>query len=311
MEEELLKECQRYIMIDYIINKKTEEVKKLYNNFKKTKVGKFYLSLNASQKQVFTDIYSNADFTKYNFCQKDIIEYKKMLKEIETKILNSSTFPFDSNYAGFYITDNIDIYNVLTGTSTKKLDLSMTLKNNIIYIMSKTIGFSDNYTVEDIPLISVIKKRLNTKNMSLEQLQYLISKEVDKIHSLDNTNKTYKSTDIDINSKRQQLQKEIEAIKNSNSKHKDLLLEETLAVHYELEIISGKRVTALYEEINKLDEKTKEQHFSALIKAYYNLTNLEFRKQSGYFGNYCDILYAEFATANEKINQKILDMKRK
>lgn len=110
-----------------------------------------------------------------------------------------------------------------------------------------------------------------------------------------------------INELSNEIEKTMDEIKNSDSKHKDLLLEQCLAAKYELYILNGYRIPALLTK-NSIDNTI------ALVKAYYNLSNQQFRLESGYFDpsprNY-DALSYSCRTANPEINQMILDLKLK
>ena len=59
-----------------------------------------------------------------------------------------------------------------------------------------------------------------------------------------------------------------------------------------------------------MSESEKDYKKDALIEAYYNLTNIEFRKQSEYFDNDNDICYATFETANSEINKRLIKMRQ-
>ena len=48
----------------------------------------------------------------------------------------------------------------------------------------------------------------------------------------------------------------------------------------------------------------------ALIKAYYNLTDINFRENSNYFSD-DDYIFARFETADKKVNEKMLKMMKR
>ena len=103
------------------------------------------------------------------------------------------------------------------------------------------------------------------------------------------------------------IEEELEKIKTGNSKFKDLMIEECNTAKYEVLILSGGHLPTLAEEV-----KTEED-LIALTKAYYNLSNEQFRMNSDYFKefyeNYGDAFRFYCLTANPKINNKILEMK--
>ena len=58
-----------------------------------------------------------------------------------------------------------------------------------------------------------------------------------------------------------------------------------------------------------LKEATNENDKIALTKAYYNLSNTDFRINSGYFHRDNDAIFYGCYTANPDINSRILEMK--
>lgn len=94
-------------------------------------------------------------------------------------------------------------------------------------------------------------------------------------------------------------------IEFSNSRHKDLLFEECLTSEFEIRILNGYNIPSLLSEV-----KT-EAELIALTKAYYNLMNSDFRINSGYFKDCWDALTYNFYTADETVNNKILEIKLK
>lgn len=102
----------------------------------------------------------------------------------------------------------------------------------------------------------------------------------------------------------------------SDSRNKDLLLFSIDAALYEIELQSGVSVNKIYDRLNNMEVKNEHQRRKvemekdALIKAYYNLTNQEFRKNSGYYmeNHY---MFARYETTNSEVNKRILKMKRR
>lgn len=126
---------------------------------------------------------------------------------------------------------------------------------------------------------------LRNKNTRVSNPRYLTKENADKIFKL--------------------LQQQVLEIENSNSKFKDLLLESCQVVRYELLILTGNNIPKMYNEIQEEKEKI------ALIKAYYNLSQQEFRLDSGYFKTNNDAIFYCCRTANPEINTKILEMKQR
>ena len=105
-------------------------------------------------------------------------------------------------------------------------------------------------------------------------------------------------------------------ILNSDARNKDLLLFSIDAAFYEIELLSGVRVNEIYDRLNNMEVKNEhqrrkvEREKDALINAYHNLTNIEFRKNSGYYmGNH--YMFARYETADSEINKRILKMMKR
>ena len=104
----------------------------------------------------------------------------------------------------------------------------------------------------------------------------------------------------------EKVKKDYEEIKNSDSRFKELMLEECKTVKYEILILSGAHLPTLMKQAQNEDEK------DALVKAYYNISNKIFRINSEYFGsNDKDAIYYDCLTADPEINSRLLDMKIK
>ena len=138
-----------------------------------------------------------------------------------------------------------------------------------------------------------------------------IKNSVTKIHEIDEEHITYKENrrNVIIDFKKE-IEENEEGIRNSDSGFKYLLLFSLEATKYEVSLLEGKKVTAILKEIEEgnMSESDKDYFKDALVKAYYNLTNIEFRKESKYFDNDNDIYYATFETANPEINKRMLKM---
>ena len=94
--------------------------------------------------------------------------------------------------------------------------------------------------------------------------------------------------------------KELEA---SDTKFKELLMEEILTANYEILILSGERIPNLVENANT------EQTLTALAKAVYNMSRDDIRMNRDYFKTENDAVFYDCLTANKKVNKKIIEMK--
>ncbi|MEE3342732.1 MAG: hypothetical protein VZS44_01420 [Bacilli bacterium] len=100
-----------------------------------------------------------------------------------------------------------------------------------------------------------------------------------------------------------EVEKELGRIQGIDSRFKDLMMEECKTAKYEILILSGAHIPTLLEQAQNEDEKV------ALTKAYYNISNQEFRDNSNYFDSRWDALSYDCITANPEINNRILQMK--
>lgn len=319
MEEKLEEYYKKYKVINALIKQEIETKNILYNKLIKTKAGKLYFSLNEEQRKDFIDIYNNSDILKYYYSNTNILKYKRDKMILFLAIATSDFFSLNKeDFINIYIKDDIDTYNAITSESTKDLKVSNEIKLFIQNIINDLYGFDDELTVDDIPLIKVIYDRLKNKDYdysnkdSVIYVQTFIIDNVKRIHTLDKKHLTYKDN-------RRPLIKELKEsilntsleIKNSDSSFKYLLLYLIDTAKYEVSMLEGKRVTTILKEIEEsnISESDKDYYKDALVKAYYNLTNIDFRKECEYFDNDNDICYATFETANPTINSKILKMK--
>ena len=319
MEEKLEEYYKKYKVINALIKQEMETKDILYNKLIKTKAGKLYFSLNEEQKESFRDIYSDSDILKYYNTTNNIDKYNGYKTMLYLEIVNCKYFPLNKeSVTNLYIKNGVNTYNALTHESTEDLKVSDEIKLFMQNVINDIYGFNDNLTVDDIPLIKVIYDRLKNKDYDYSKkdlvifVQNFIIDNVKRIHNLDKKHLTYKDN-------RRPLIKELKEsilntsleIKNSDSSFKYLLLYLIDTAKYEVSMLEGKRVTTILKEIEEsnISESDKDYFKDALVKAYYNLTNINFRKECEYFDNDNDICYATFETANPIINSKILKMK--
>lgn len=319
MDEKIEDLYKKYQELSVVIKNKTEEKDKVLSNLLKSKVGKLYFNLNDEQKKLFEDIYRDADFSRYIYLRDDIKEYKERLSSLSIDIITHEDFPFKSEEATIYISDGIDIYDAITDASTKDLDENT--KEVIKDIINGYSNFKSWLTISDIPLIKVIYEKLKKNNeyyadnnANITIMEDNIFNQVRRIHELDKRHSTYKENRRSFIKKLKEsiASSELE-IKNSDSGFKYLLLYSIESVKYEVSLLEGKRVTTILKEIEKSDmsEAEKDYKKDALVEAYYNLTNFDFRKQSEeYFDNDNDICYATFETANPEINKRLIKMRQ-
>ena len=330
MDEKIEDLYKKWREIDSLIKRRTEDQNEVYNKLIKTELGKFYFGLTDEQKESFKRIYSSInskdyyDSDIYKYCNfKDIIEaYHEMLLDTKIEVLCNADFPFKNRELAIYIKDGVDTYNPLTDESTKDLEVSDEIKLFIQNIINDLYGFKDKLTADDIPVIKVIYDKLNIKikdDGSRDSdingiIEYIILHKVKAIHNWDKKYLTYRDNRRPFIEKLKEsiASTELE-IRNSDSGFKYLLLYAIEAAKYEVSLLEGKRVTTILKEIDEsnMSESEKDYKKDALVEAYYNLTNIDFRKQSKeYFDNDNDICYATFETANSEINKRLIKMRQ-
>lgn len=318
MEEKLKKYYKRYKVIEGLLKHEVEKRDSLYNELMKTKAGKFYLSLTDKQKEEFRDIYSDSNITRYNFALDDIEKYDSEKTILFLEMANSNCFPLNKeSLYNIYIKDGIDTYNALTNESTIYLNVSDDIKLFIQEVINKIYGFNRELSANDIPVIKVIYDKLNTNKERLPKnqlvVQEIIIDKVKRIQAIDKKYITYKENRRNVikDLKESIANNELE-IRNSDSGFKYLLLFTIESVKYEVKLLEGNRVTTLLKEIEEsnMSDADKDYFRDALVKAYYNLTNIEFRKESEYFDNDNDVCYATFETANAEINKRLIKMRQ-
>lgn len=320
MEEKLEDYYKEYKIIDALIKQELNNKDVIYNKLIKTKVGKLYLSLTEEQRKDFRDVYSDSDITRYYFAETNIEKYNQDKTILFLGVAGSDCFPLNKeSFLNLYVKNGVDTYNALTNESTKDLDISDGIKKFIQEIIGYIYGFSDELSIDDIPLIKVIYDKLTKskedfpKTNSVTAVQEIILDKVKRIHAIDKNHITYKENRrnviVDLKEKIDENETEI---RNSDSGFKYLLLSLVETAKYEVSLLEGKRVTALLKEIEEssMSESDKDYFKDALVKAYYNLTNIEFRKQSKYFDNDNDICYATFETGNPEINKRLIKMRQ-
>ena len=162
----------------------------------------------------------------------------------------------------------------------------------------------------DIPLLMQIKEMFHpTTSLEYEE----ILKKVKETNG-----KSYVSPHeglhliLEAEEEKNKIQESILEIKNSSLEEetkerligfKNLAYEECITSQFEVLILEGVKPEELFK--NAFNEQTK---FLAL-KAYYNLSQKQFKKESGYFKTEEDIDNYIYLTVNKEMNQMILERK--
>ena len=158
----------------------------------------------------------------------------------------------------------------------------------------------DDYFGEDAWLTEISK--LSMLEIMLERAHLFDSKEYNNKDTVINNPKYF--TQEKTNELLSEVEKELNKLKNNKSKNKELMIEECNTAKYEILILSGEHIPTLYENAKSEEERI------ALVKAYYNLSNPNFRTNSEYFDSKESALFYYCLTADQDINNKILQIKK-
>lgn len=315
------------------IKDRIEETKNMINELlqddKLTKTISFYNNLSSSDKKIFDDINCNIDFIRYKLNQTKIDELEKGLESLYVDFIKSEAFPFPIDEFHFFVRKNNYLTDAINGEDSSDLsdEENMLLSDSI----NSVYGYDPkNYTKDDIPLIKVLYLRKKNKYEKcdsyldidnyrlLEDIlnDIIIAKRIDVgLYSDDEREcsnlKEWKKAHL-----KEKLLTQQQRILASDSKNKDLLLFSIASAFYEIELQSGVRVYEIYNRLNSMEIKNEhqrrkvEREKDALINAYNNLTNQNFRKNSGYYiGNH--YVFARYETADPEINKRLLKMMKR
>ena len=103
-----------------------------------------------------------------------------------------------------------------------------------------------------------------------------------------------------------EVKKDLDKAMKLDSRFKDLIIENCKIAKYEILILSGQHIPSLLEQTNDEEDRI------ALTKAYYYISNQEYRVNSNYFDSSNrnrDAISYDCVTANPEINNRILQMK--
>ena len=297
MEKILEKYYKDYKIIDNLLKDRLNKRAILLNTLKNKGIDEFYFSLSKTQQEMYRKIYNDNDVNKYEKNEENITSLEIKMKNLLEDVAYSKVFPLKGNERlDIYISDGIDTYNAINNKSTKDLDIDDNIKAFIKEVVQNIFGLNENYTIDDIPLIKVIIDRLKKRKVPVDEAEDIISSEVSRIHRKEHYRK-YQKTETDVNWLDKNIEKAVKILDLNNSRYKDLYIEESLTAYYQSLLITKANIIDLYEQLETLD---REDHICALVKAYYNLTDIEFK---------CNNNPQDYEIANPKVNQKILDMK--
>ena len=225
---------------------------------------------------------------------------------------------------------------ICCGATTKDYDLNEKELDFLTECADKQEMLIKSATKEDLPLLQVLFER-DTFNrglytisedeelseMNIEEEQYFaelaeiaeLNRAVEKAHVLDAEERDQKDLIVEnskyfseeqANELLIKIGKELEKLKESDSRFKNLMIEDCMTAKYEVLLLAGRHINTLLEMAKNEDERI------ALTKAYYNISNQVYRLNSDYFApdyRSYNALKFDFVTANPDINNQVLEMK--
>ena len=311
-----------YIGIKDRIEEAKDKINELLQDTKLKETLEFYNSLDEERQVIFNKINCNNDYVRYKLNQKKIEELEKGLNKLYKDFIESEAFPFSKDKFHFFVSNDTYLVDAINGEDSSKLskEENMLLSDSI----TSVYGYNPtDYSSDDIPLIKVLY--LENKDSCSDHmiLCSAIKTDIRLIKNLDEKGKnvcayrSYQYRDMwKIEHFKNKLLTQEQRILDSDSRHKDLLLFSIRSAFYELELLSGRRVTEILKnlESNKITsnrlKRLQEIEIDALIKAYYNLTDINFRANSMYFSD-DDYILAKFETADFEINKRLLKMMKR
>ena len=287
----------------------------------------FYNHLNNQMKKRFNRIMHHNNFVRYKLKVKMIEEFEKSLDKLYQDFIKSKAFPFSKDEFHFFVSSDTYLVDAINDEDSK--DFSEEENKFISDCITDVYKYNPNdYTKNDITLIKVlflIKEDFFKGRISFiyNDIVCYITRNV-FFAKLNDEYKSYLYGSIDkwkIKALRNNLNCQQKIILKSDSDYKELLLFSVRTAFYELELLDGKNVGDIIEHLEDKDIKNEHQkrkqdfEIDSLIKAYYNLMDNDFRDNSGYFRESDKLPESEyiikFETANPKVNERILKMKRR
>lgn len=321
-KDEFIYYYNNYMGIKDRIEEAKDKINELLQDDKLKETLEFYNSLDKEKQVIFNKINCNNDYVRYKLNKKKIEELEKGLNKLYKDFIESEAFPFSKDEFHFFVSNDTYLVDAINGEDSSKLskEENMLLSDSI----TSVYGYNPtDYSSDDIPLIKVLYLKNKDSYSDHMILCSAIKTDIRLIKNLDEKGKnvcayrSYQYRDMwKIEHFKNKLLTQEQRILDSDSRHKDLLLFSIRSAFYELELLSGRRVTEILKnlESNKITsnrlKRLQEIEIDALIKAYYNLTDINFRANSMYFSD-DDYIFAKFETADFEINKRLLKMMKR
>ena len=313
---------RNYLDIRQRIDNTKKTINELIEDEKLKETLSFYSDLDDVNKKRFDRINCNNDYVRYKLNRRILIELNGGLLNLYKDFIESDAFPFSKDDYHFFVSSDTYLVDAITdvGSSELNKEENTFLSDSIASIYKYN---PNDYSSDDIPLIKVLYLKSKASYVNPVTLCDAIKSDIRVIKNLDAKGKnvcSYRSYQYKdswkIDHFKNKLLIQEKRVLDSDSKYKDLLLFSIRSAFYELELLSGTRVTEVLEQlenvevVNQHQERKREYEMEALIKAYYNLTDINFRENSNYFSD-DDYIFARFETADKKVNEKMLKMMKR
>lgn len=318
-KNELEEYSKKYKVFTTLLKVEENSLEGIKENLKKTKAGSFFLSLNETQREEFSTIYNDSNINSYLLKEQSIKKEREEKRQLIQQILSCQEFPFSKDGEHIFIMSGAELYNAITGESTKSI-ADEKVKKVIIDVVRESYSIS-KFTYTDIPLIKVLYDRYKRYNQieNSKELELIIIEKVSKIlYNEKREGKRIKLiSDEEYNVLKEKLFTKMTALEYSNEylnpESKKLIEEMLYTARYEIELLHGKSTEELLDHTrSSVTKENYEQEITYLAKACYNLTNQAFVYDCTY-PNLFDLWNKTdmFETSNQVINQKILEMKKR
>ncbi len=315
-----------YIDIKNKIDETKGKINELLQDDKLNKTIDFYNSLNDNDKKIFDYINCNMGYVRYKLNKLALEKLQESFEKLCNEFIESEAFPFSKDEFHFFVKKDTYLVDAINGEDSSKLskEENIFLNDSISCVYNSLDYNPSDYSIDDIPLIKVLylKDKLKYDRRCLPLNIDGMIYDIDLAKRIDSGDYTYDERRCSClpGWKKSHLKTKLltqqQRILTSDSRNKDLLLFSVDAALYEIELQSGVSVNEIYDRLNNMEVKNEhqrrkvEREKDALINAYYNLTNIEFRKNSGYYmGNH--YIFARYETANPEINKRMLKMMKR
>ena len=315
-----------YIDIKNKIDETKGKINELLQDDKLNKTIDFYNSLNDNDKKIFDYINCNMGYVRYKLNKLALEKLQESFEKLCNEFIESEAFPFSKDEFHFFVKKDTYLVDAINGEDSSKLskEENIFLNDSISCVYNSLDYNPSDYSIDDIPLIKVLylKDKLKYDRRCLPLNIDGMIYDIDLAKRIDSGDYTYDERRCSClpGWKKSHLKTKLltqqQRILTSDSRNKDLLLFSIDAAFYEIELQSGVRVNEIYDRLNNMEVKNEhqrrkvEREKDALINAYYNLTNLEYLKNSGYYmGNH--YMFARYETADPEINKRLLKMMKR